>query len=94
MSPVNRSLRSKKIHTTDKGAAYLTRRGALLLETAQRPEPVNGERQLTITLSDKDYRLLEVLHDDVASYIQRLIVSHCKGRRKSITYNNLRKVTE
>jgi hypothetical protein len=78
----------KRLHSSTKGTVSLTRRGALLLETAQQPESMNGERQLTIGLSEKDYRLLEVLHEDVAAYIRKLVVSHCDGRRKSIAYNN------
>lgn len=89
MSLMPQRVKGKKLHTSRNGTAYLTKAGSLLVETAQRPE--GDERELLITLSPKDYRLLEVLHDDVGAYIQRLIETHCAGMRKSINYNNERK---
>lgn len=34
-----------------------------------------------------DYKLLEVLHDDVASYVSALVQSHVRGLRKSAEHN-------
>lgn len=89
VSGMAQKTRGRKLHSSQKGTAYLTRAGSLLVETAQRPG--GDKRELVVTLSPKDYRLLEVLHDDVATYIHRLIESHCVGMRKSIKHNNERK---
>src|ERR1700731_3798318 len=78
---------TRKIGGTAKGTAWMTRAGALLIETAQRPEDVNGEGTLSLTLPTRDYRLLEVLQDDVTAYIEKLVSSHIVGRRKSLEYN-------
>lgn len=85
----SKSLRTTKLHSTKHGTAWFTKAGALFIETAQRPE--GNTRVLEITLNPKDYRLLEVLHDDVATFIEKLVTSHCAGLRKSYEYNKRQK---
>lgn len=65
----------------------MTRAGALLIETAQRPDDEAGEVTFTLTIPTRDYRLLEVLQDDVTAYITKLVASHVIGLRKSHEYN-------
>lgn len=82
-----RVLRHSKVFTADGGTAWVTRNGGMFIEPVHRPDDFT----LSITLSPADYKLLEVLHDDVAAYIHRLVVTHVSGLRKSAQINAQRK---
>lgn len=45
---------------------------------------------LTVTMPAKYYKLLRALQADPASYLSKLIASHCEGLIKSSHHNNRR----
>jgi hypothetical protein len=75
-------------------SSWLTGNGGLFVEPIQRPDLDSHDVTLHVTISTKDYRVLEVLHDDVSVYISKLIASHTRGLIKSARYNAKQKVTK
>src|ERR1700744_171856 len=67
--------------------AWQTRSGGYFIDPIQRLAPDATHPSLTNNVSKADYKVLELLHDDVASFIERLVASHVTGLRKSAAYN-------
>ncbi len=67
--------------------AWQTSSGGTFVEPVQRPSLRSRTVTLEISLSRANYKLLEVLYDDVAAYASRLIASHVTGLVKSAEHN-------
>lgn len=77
--------------TPEGGTTWQTGSGGVFVEPVQRPALNTRTVTLTVTLDRNAYKLLEVLHDDVASYLSRLLASHVKGLITSSHINAERK---
>lgn len=81
------SLRAKKLTATDTETQWVTSSGGVFTEPVQRPSLTAQQVTLQVNMPRADYKLLEVLHDDVASYVSALVQSHVRGLRKSAEHN-------
>lgn len=81
------AIRGKRVHSSARGTAWQTRYGGLFFEPIQRPQSDTAHVEITLRIARSDYKLLEALYDDVASYSARLITSHVQGLIASAKHN-------
>lgn len=73
------------------GTFWATRNGGLFFEPIQRPVTDGDTVEITVRVSRAHYKIMEVLFDDVGSYISRIINSHARGLIASAQHNAKRK---
>lgn len=81
------ALRAKKLSATDTETQWVTSSGGVFTEPVQRPSLTAQQVTILVHLPRADYKLLEVLQDDVARYVSTLVQSHVRGLRKSAEHN-------
>lgn len=81
------TIRDRKVSSDATGTVWRTSSGGTFSEPVQRPVAESGEVTLSVRLPASDYKILEVLYDDVATYVARLTNSHVRGLVKSAEHN-------
>lgn len=72
-------LRHQKVYESVSGTQWVTMNGGLFVEPIHRPNSDGEVITISVTIPYQHYRLLEVLYDDVVSFVGRLIEGHCRG---------------